>query len=246
MEKLISKIKAFTLAEMLISLSIIGVIAALTVPAVVNNSQKRANAALLKKAVVKLDEVVEFSIAESRFQPYPKCFYSRTNNGDRQFSQCAELYNFMKENLRVSKICNDNGVAKGCMPQYKGKDTVYKENNPAPPEDASQEDKDKYEEGLEASTAGCGGWSYDSMQNKAAIVTTDGMIFIPYVNDFSEWPIFAVDVNGKKAPNRFGYDVFFLQLFGGSGEIPSFGAPWNCEYIEKGGLTTQEMINFSS
>lgn len=246
MKRLISKIKAFTLAEMLISLSIIGVIAALTVPAVVNNSQKRSNAALLKKAVVKLDEVVELAISESSFQPYPKCFYSRSNNGTRDFSQCADLYAFMKENLRVSKICDSNGVSEGCMPQYKGKDTVYKENNPAPPDGASQEDKDAYEEGLKDSINGCSGWSYDNLTKKAAIVTTDGMIFIPYVNDFSEYPIFAVDVNGKKAPNRFGYDIFFLQLFGESGNIPTWGAPWNCEYIEKGGLTTQEMMNFSS
>ena len=245
MKKIFSKIKAFTLSEMVISLGIIGVIAALTVPSVVYNVNNRANSALLKKAVVKLNEVVELAMSESRFQPYPKCFYSRSNPGNRDFSQCPELYTFIKDNLRTIKICDGNGVSEGCLPEYKGKDTVFKEQNPPPPEDASQAEKDKYQEAFESATSGCQGWSYESFKNKAAIVTSDGITLIPYTNDFSQWPIFAVDVNGKKAPNRFGYDVFFLQLYGDKGEIPNFDVPYNCEYIEKGGYTTQEMMNFT-
>ncbi len=239
------KIKAFTLSEMVIALGIIAVIAAMTIPSVVYNVNNRANSALLKKAVVKLNDVVELSMSESRFQPYPKCFYNRKDPTVTDFTQCKELYTFIKENLRTTKICDTNGLSEGCIPQYKGKDTVFKENNPEPPADATQEEKDKYQEGLEASTAGCIGWSYDSLKTKTAIVTSDGITLIPYRNDFSEWPLLAVDVNGKKAPNRFGYDVFFVQLYGGAGEIPSFDAPVYCEYIEKGGYTTQEMMNFT-
>ena len=245
MKKTLSKIKAFTLSEMIVALGIIAVIAALTIPSVVYNVNNRANSALLKKAVVKLNEVVELSLSESRFQPYPKCYYYRKNPGVRDFSQCKELYAFMKENLRTTKICDSNGVSEGCIPQYKGKDTVYKENNPPPPDDATQDEKDKYQDDLEGATEGCTGWSYDNLTSKPAIVTSDGITLIPYTNDFSEFPIFAVDVNGKKAPNRFGYDVFFLQLYGGDGEIPSFDTANDCEYIEKGGYTTQEMINFT-
>ena len=246
MKKTLSKIKAFTLSEMVIALGIIGVIAALTMPSVVYNVNNRANSALLKKAVVKLNEVVELSMSESRFQPYPKCFYSRKFNGERNdFTQCKDLYAFMKENLRTTKICDSNGVSEGCIPQYKGKDTVFKEQNPAPPDDASQADKDKYEEDLGKEMAGCELWSYDNMKSKPAIVTSDGITLIPYLNDFSAYPIFAVDVNGKKAPNRFGYDVFFLMLRGDQGEIPSFEPSPFCEYIEKGGYTTQEMMNFT-
>ncbi len=245
MKKTLSKIKAFTLSEMVIALGIIGVIAALTMPSVVYNVNNRANSALLNKAVVKLNEVVELSMSESRFQPYPKCYYNRKNPGIRDFSQCKELYAFMKENLRTIKICDENGVAEGCIPQYKGKDTVFKEQNPPPPSDSTQNEKDEYQKKLDGATAGCESWSYDIMKTKPAIVTSDGITLIPYTNDFSSYPIFAVDVNGKKAPNRFGYDVFFLQLYGGEGEIPSFDAPVYCEYIEKGGYTTQEMMNFT-
>ncbi len=245
MNKIDSKQKAFTLAEMIISLGIIGVIAALTVPSVMYNVNNRANSALLKKALVKLNEVVEMSISESRFQPYPKCFYYSKDTSQRDFSQCTELYAFIKENLRTTKICDGNGVTEGCLPQYKGRDSVYQEQHPAPDDNASQEEKDQYQEDLENSTKGCTGWSYENMSQKPAIITSDGITLIPYTNDFSEFPIFAVDVNGKKAPNRFGYDVFFLQLFGGPGEIPSFDAPQDCEFIEKGGYTTQEMLNFT-
>lgn len=46
------KIKAFTLAEVLVSLSIIGVIAALTIPVMINNAEKAAYAEGCKKAFV--------------------------------------------------------------------------------------------------------------------------------------------------------------------------------------------------
>ncbi len=245
MKNFCSKIKAFTLSEMIISLGIIAVIAALTLPSVTYNVNNRANSALLKKAVIKLNDVIELSMAESKFQPYPKCFYSKTSNDKHEFDQCSELYTFIKNNLRTVKICNSNGVAEGCIPQYKGKDTVFKEQNPPPGDDASQADKDKYQQDVDNNIKGCEGWSYENMKNKAAIVTSDGITLIPYLNDFSAYPIFAVDVNGKKAPNRFGYDVFFLVLSGDHGQIPSFEAAYFCEYVEKGGYTTQEMMNFT-
>lgn len=246
MKKTFSKIKAFTLSEMVIALGIIGVIAALTMPSVVYNVNNRANSALLKKAVVKLNDVVELSMSESRFQPYPKCYYSRRiNPGSGDYSQCQELYAFMKENLRTIKICDSNGVSEGCIPQYKGKDTVFQEQNPPPESDATQAEKDKYADEMEKAINGCEGFSYDSMKSKPAIVTSDGIILIPYNNSFSGWPIFAVDVNGKKSPNRFGYDVFFLKLSGDPGEIPSFEPETFCAYYEKGGYTTQEMLNFT-
>ena len=245
MKKTFFIIKAFTLSEMILALGIIGVIAALTIPSVVYNVNNRANSALLKKAVVKLNDVVELSLSESRFQPYPKCYYYRKDPSQVNFSQCKDLYAFIKENLRTIKICDDNAVSEGCIPQYKGKDTVFQEQHPAPDESASQDEKDQYKDEFEQATLGCSGWSYDSMKEKSAIVTSDGITLIPYTNDFSSYPIFAVDVNGKKAPNRFGYDVFFLQLYGGPGEIPTFDAPYNCEFIKKGGYTTQEMMNFT-
>lgn len=49
--------KGFTLAEVLITLGIIGIVAALTLPSMINNSNKKEFEALLKKTI--------FSIATS-------------------------------------------------------------------------------------------------------------------------------------------------------------------------------------
>ena len=53
--------KAFTLAEVLITLGIIGVVAALTLPSVITNYQKQATATSVKKAYSQLGQVIEMA-----------------------------------------------------------------------------------------------------------------------------------------------------------------------------------------
>ena len=235
MKKFCSKISAFTLSEMTIALGIIAVIAALTIPSVIYNVNNRANSALLKKAQVKLNEVVELSLAESRFQPSPKCFYDVNNPNiaevdffDDNLKQCSELYKFIKENLRTIKDC-ESGVSDGCLPEYKAKDSLIQKGDSLSSGDGSEQEY-------------CWTFSYDVINESSAIVTSDGIVLIPF-NKFL-YPVFAVDVNGKKGPNRIGYDVFYFQLFGGHGRIPSFEPP-KCEKVEKGGFSTTEMLNFT-
>lgn len=260
------KTKAFTMAEMLISLSIIGVIAALTIPAVMYNTTKKQNQALLKKALTKLDTAVEMAYTESQFQPF-NCYYweggSPTDchavrktdddgkiigwdyedcapgeNPNGKFQNCTNFYNYLKNNLKTAKVCDSKAFENGCAPNYKGKDTVYEENNEKPSDDATEEEKKQWEVNKSNSVMGCGGWSYETMKSKPAIVTSDGMIIMPYSLNI---PIFAIDVNGKKGPNRFGYDVFFLQLRGTESTIPGFAAG-GCEFLEKGGVSTYNML----
>lgn len=45
------KLKAFTLAEVLITLGIIGVVAAMTLPTVINNFRKKTNSSTVKKGI---------------------------------------------------------------------------------------------------------------------------------------------------------------------------------------------------
>lgn len=261
------KTKAFTMAEVLVSLTIIGVISSLTIPAVIHNTVKKQNQALLKKALIKLDTVVEMAYMESQFQPF-NCYYWENGsptgckavpqydeNGEKtgwtyencangespngKFSNCSNLYDYVKNNLKTVKTCDNNAFTNGCAPDYKGIDSVYEENNPPPDEDASEDEKKAWEVNKSNNTVGCSGWTYENMKKKPAIVTSDGMIFIPYEDSI---PIFAIDVNGKKGPNRFGYDVFFLQLKGTGENIPGF-APGSCEFIEKGGVSTSTMLN---
>ena len=261
------KTKAFTMAEVLVSLTIIGVIASLTIPAVMYNTTKKTNQALLKKALVKLDTVVEMAYTESEFQPF-NCFYwengsptdcraekvydeegrftnweykdcEEGENPNGKFNNCSKFYYYLKNNLKAIKVCDSNAYDNGCAPNYKGIDSVYKENNPPPDDNATDEEKKTWETNKSNAIVDCNGWTYENMKKKPAIVTSDGMIFIPYAVGT---PIFAIDVNGKKGPNRFGYDVFFLILKGTDENIPGF-TTGGCEYIEKGGISTYDMLN---
>jgi prepilin-type N-terminal cleavage/methylation domain-containing protein len=55
---------AFTLAEVLITLAIIGVVAALTVPTVIRNYQERQTVAALKKAYAHLSQAFNMATIE--------------------------------------------------------------------------------------------------------------------------------------------------------------------------------------
>ena len=53
------KRNGFTLPEVLITLTIVGALAALVLPGVIKNAQMRANMALLQSTVVNLSDVVQ-------------------------------------------------------------------------------------------------------------------------------------------------------------------------------------------
>ena len=64
-----NKKKAFTLAEALITLVIIGVIAALTIPAILVNTEQHEYKSALKKALSALNQVIELNIALEGYGP---------------------------------------------------------------------------------------------------------------------------------------------------------------------------------
>ena len=80
--------KAFTLAEVLITLSILGVVAALTIPSLVNRQSQMAAIVKLKKAISQFEQVAEVYMAENE----------ATNIGGmiRTTSNCDNLSNYFK------------------------------------------------------------------------------------------------------------------------------------------------------
>ena len=62
--------KAFTLAEVLITLAIIGVVAALTIPSVISNSQQQEFKTGLRKAVSVLNSAITMNMAIDGETPY--------------------------------------------------------------------------------------------------------------------------------------------------------------------------------
>lgn len=117
------KKNAFTLAETLIVLIIIGVIAALTVPAIMFNTNKRISMTGYKRALSSLNQAVDMSRTELKFQPQPKCF-----NGGTQ-SQCSELWDYLKDVMQVQKYCKEKSIDSGCMPKDYEKSNCLKTLN---------------------------------------------------------------------------------------------------------------------
>ena len=64
------------------------------------------------------------------------------------------------------------------------------------------------------------------------------MVIIPY--SITGAPIILVDVNGKRGPNKLGYDLSMFQLKGDNEDSAWY--PGGCEAVAKGGLTTQAKL----
>ncbi len=79
--------KAFTLAEVLITLAIIGVVAAITIPSVISNSQQSEFKTGLKKAVSVLNSAITMNMALDGESPYEN----------------KDLYNFLQRHMSVIK-----------------------------------------------------------------------------------------------------------------------------------------------
>ena len=62
--------KAFTLAEVLITLAIIGVVAAISIPSVISNSQQQEFKTGLRKAVSVLNSAITMNMAIDGESPY--------------------------------------------------------------------------------------------------------------------------------------------------------------------------------
>lgn len=78
--------KAFTLAEVLITLSILGVVAALTIPSLVNRQSEMAAIVKLKKAISTYESVAEVYMAEEE----------ATDLSGMAGDNCANLTNYFK------------------------------------------------------------------------------------------------------------------------------------------------------
>ena len=97
--------KGFTLAEVLITLMIIGIVAALTIPSVISNYQQQEFKTGLKKAVSVLNEAIQTNIAQDGETPY--------ENGD--------LFSYLQRHMSVLKTmsyssCYDSQTGRALEP----------------------------------------------------------------------------------------------------------------------------------
>ena len=189
-----SKYVAFTLAEVLITLGIIGIVVAMTLPAFIQKYQKKLAAQELKVAYTKLYQAIQLAEAEHGEAQYWQYF-------DENLSRAENSWNFTNTYLApyFKKLNIYNNVKlKSC------KNITYKYlDGTIPPCN-----------GLAAFCETC-----SSNQNMTQLHLQDGTSIIPFLratgteeNYYTQQIELHIDTNGYKGPNQWGKDIFRFHL----------------------------------
>ena len=102
--------KGFTLAEALITLVIIGVIAALTIPAILTNTEQHEYKSALKKALSALNQVIELNIALEGYGPLESTGMDMTNPESDEDSLFSMFRNRMNVISTSSEYTGGSGT----------------------------------------------------------------------------------------------------------------------------------------
>ena len=231
--------KGFTLAEVLITLGIIGVVAAMTMPALIGSYKRMVLKNQYKKLYSTLSQAYNKSIFD--IGGVSDCYHYDINNGVQgslyNKNLCHDFREALEKNLKIAKICTTKAADNGCLlkDQYKGLDTLIT-------------DKPDYDEDeLNNVNRDCYGFTKNNIHNNNLVyLLADGSIVISFSAD--SVPIsMLIDVNGQKGPNKWGHDLFKLSFV--KDRYSYKFSPYGCgiNSYEEGGISSvrmwQEMHN---
>lgn len=210
--------KAFTLAEVLITLTIIGVVSALTIPALVNLYQKEELKVEFKKVYSTLNQALYQATTDNGGSPY--CCYYNTGIGYNT-DDCYVFWSNFKSKLKIIK--EYSGPADGStISNYTGVELIE-------------------EQGGHNNNSSCIGAKTVQKYSKAAWVLADGSTVFSYSTDF-DFPVIIVDINGLKKPNKWGYDLFVLDFRIPIGSAVVSISDGLCGSQEKGGHNIDDIL----
>ena len=203
--------KAFTLAEVLITLGIIGVVAAMTMPALINKYQSKVFETAFKKQYSVIQNAIEYSTMVNAYQNCYVYFPKGSNAYHYEDSDCEALRNDLVESLKLTPL------SKEIFKNYKTDKAAI------------------FAAGGSSINSGC---SYDrNVLRSTPYMLPDGAILMVAINiNGVSYPSIVIDVNGEKGPNKWGYDVFFMVLSNHNQETSKVLLTDEfCSIIEKGG-----------
>ena len=174
---------AFTLAEVLITLGIIGVVAALTIPGLIAKFHQIQFETAFKKEYSMFQNAMNLITEEENlllcYTHYPKGTSSYATVSD----DCKQLEKNLVQALKLSEYKSGNKL----ISKYASKSKVLAN-------------------GGKTVNNAC---SYEGLGVFNSYVALDGTI---YNFKFNNFPVLIIDVNGERGPNKWGYDVFFMVL----------------------------------
>lgn len=199
--------KAFTLAEVLITLGIIGVVAALTMPSLIANMQKKELQTALQKAYSTLSQALTLYENDNGLPMIPQ------NIGTQQLKSILMKY------IKVAKDCGfgaeSNAADKACMPNK-----------------AYVNDPDNYKD-IYKTFNGKSNIQYGYFDDGQFVMNDSMFVMIENNMYYNHYFLFiSVDVNGfNKKPNRLGQDLFMFQI-DDNGKLLPMGAEGTNFYSE--------------
>ncbi|MBQ9245100.1 type II secretion system protein [bacterium] len=199
--------QGFTLAEVLVTLFIIGVIAAMSIPVAIKSTEKMEYVSALRKAHSVLSQSL-YTIARNNGYPI----------GDYTFFNDE---NFMDEFAQVTNIIKKCQTTNECM----GSDAetyqqMYTQLNGSPATDLTSGKTVITADGIMytfAEPSGTFGLSESDIANRLGRI--------------------VVDINGSRAPNRYGRDTFFFYIVNGKGLVPAGHYAVNDCFVGSSGRT---------
>ncbi len=174
----------FTLAEVLITLAIIGIVAALTIPTLVSKNQNKQLYTQFMKTYNTLSNALNLAVAENGD---PDGWFSFSGEDDEEeFVGSVFLTKYIAPYLKIAKVCGPSNYSE-CMPLDLYKSLSINSAQSLQMEEMSEELSDDF-----------------------IAVLADGSTFalFSYITKEDFGATFFVDVNGKKGPNILGRDVF--------------------------------------
>ena len=203
----------FTLAEVLITLGIIGVVAAMTLPSLINKYQSKVLEVAFKKQYSVFQNAFDYSTLENGHKEcYVYTFITDTVSSYRgKLGDCSALRNDIIEQLNLKEVSK--------KVKYLNREEVKANGgsfiNPT-----------------------C---SYDLYSTLNLYTTKDGALV--YFSFDIGYPYIVLDVNGEKGPNKWGYDVYFLTLSNREGKTDKILlSDQYCSMIEKGGRFPRKIL----
>ena len=179
---------AFTLAEVLITLGIIGVVAAMTMPVLIQNHREKVTVTQLKKTYSVLSQAMLMAVNENGTADMWDAYQSE-NDGDSEESVTRFTPVNLVKQLKVAKDCGF--TSNGCFPAAE-----YKALNGAAERDF--ENLSRY---------------YKIVLSDGTMLALEGYEPQKDVFDGVEDRAYGeiwVDTNGKKFPNKVGKDLFLF------------------------------------
>lgn len=194
------KFTAFTLAEVLIVLGILGIVAEMTIPTMMRDFQTKVTITSVKKAFSTLNQAYTMAVTENGTPDQWNLIALDDPTG------MANLNSIMSKYLKVIKNC---GTGTGCFP-----DVSYKNLNNNNTSNVNQATTGTKLMLADGSLVFLRHWSPDCSYNWSGISNLN-------LNNICGF--FSVDINGFKPPNKHGVD-YFVFLFTKYGVIPN-GSP---------------------